>query len=348
MTKKSLTKTNFAIFDNTEKKLCDYGCQSNALYRRIDYQDNEKFCCSITVHKCASVKKNMSAGKLEINPKTGNTYAKDIAVKRSNALQNKIDEETGLPHYEAVGLKISKMLDPEVSKRVVADRVKLGNEIDVATGLKNAVLWVQERDKNYNSLNPLEKMVIRQDKASKRNNTMRTTLVEYNGEIVSQAVAHRKKIHKTLYEDLDVNGTTLYERQQKQYKGLLSYKETNICYQSSYELEFLDDVCREWGLEWMKIHVTRPDPVKYFCPIKKKIRNYFPDYMICDEFGGRCIYEIKSGWIFNKNGRDFLLQMHNAVKLYAAVKHYKCDTGFFIIDGYMHEVAKEIPEEFKW
>lgn len=74
-------------------------------------------------------------------------------------------------------------------------------------------------------------------------------------------------------------------------KGLLikKYKDTNLYYQGSYELDFLNKY-------YNKLKITRGETIKY--EINGEIKNYYPDFLI-EDFN--LLVEIKSTYVWNKH-----------------------------------------------
>ena len=74
-------------------------------------------------------------------------------------------------------------------------------------------------------------------------------------------------------------------------KGLIikRYKETNLYYQGSYELDFLNKY-------YNKLKITRGETIKY--EINGEIKNYYPDFFI-EDFN--LLVEIKSTYVWNRH-----------------------------------------------
>lgn len=99
---------------------------------------------------------------------------------------------------------------------------------------------------------------------------------------------------------------------------ILFYKDTLLQYQGTYEYEFLEELELENGLEWIVNNVNRGPSLWYFDPVDQKERLYISDFII-----DNTIYEIKSSWTWNKNGKDLNLERKNKAKLTECVKqHY--------------------------
>lgn len=94
---------------------------------------------------------------------------------------------------------------------------------------------------------------------------------------------------------------------------LLNFKNTDLLYQGSYEFEFLEELEFEHGIEWICENVRRGPSIWYIDPDGDK-RLYISDFII-----GDTIYEIKSKWTWNKNGKDVFLEEKNKAKLSACI-----------------------------
>lgn len=97
---------------------------------------------------------------------------------------------------------------------------------------------------------------------------------------------------------------------------LLNYKETEIKYQGTYEYEFLEELESENGIQWVKENVRRGPAIYYIDPFDNKSRLYISDFII-----DNTIYEIKSSWTWNKNGKDLELEKKNIAKLTTCVEN---------------------------
>lgn len=93
----------------------------------------------------------------------------------------------------------------------------------------------------------------------------------------------------------------------------LEYKNTGIMYQGSYEYEFLEELEHENGIEWLTDNVFR-GPSIWYTDIDGTQRLYISDFVI-----ENTVYEIKSSWTWNKNGKDQSLEEKNKAKLSACV-----------------------------
>lgn len=96
---------------------------------------------------------------------------------------------------------------------------------------------------------------------------------------------------------------------------ILSYKNTHLRYQGSYEFEFLEELEEEFGIEWLIKNVNRGPSLWYTDPTDQSKRLYISDFII-----DTTIYEIKSGWTWNKHGKDKKLEEKNKAKLTECIK----------------------------
>ena len=121
----------------------------------------------------------------------------------------------------------------------------------------------------------------------------RTSLVRYGVENVSQC-------------------PQIFSKQQKSRYEIFEYKDTNLYYQGSYELDFLDKY-------YDKYEISSPDSIEYI--FENKNKKYFPDFYISKY---NLIVEIKSSYTYEKYLKQNL------------AKQRKClDMGYnfiFIID----------------
>jgi hypothetical protein len=97
---------------------------------------------------------------------------------------------------------------------------------------------------------------------------------------------------------------------------LLKYKNTDLLYQGTYELDFLEELELDNGIEWIIKNVSRGPAIYYIDPTDGATRLYISDFLI-----ENTIYEIKSLWTWNKNGKDKLLEEKNKAKLTTCVEN---------------------------
>jgi hypothetical protein len=102
---------------------------------------------------------------------------------------------------------------------------------------------------------------------------------------------------------------------------LVKFKDTDIIYQGTYEYNFLEKLELDKGIIWLQENVQRGPSLWYQDPIDKIDRLYISDFLI-----DNTIYEIKSSWTWNKNGRDEELEMKNKKKLTSCI-----DQGYNVI-----------------
>lgn len=88
------------------------------------------------------------------------------------------------------------------------------------------------------------------------------------------------------------------------------YKDTNIAYQGSYELHFLENLENIHDIEWVKLNVKRGPAIWYIDPTTTTKRLYISDYIIHNT-----IYEIKSSYTWNRKNKDLDLEKKNRAKL---------------------------------
>jgi hypothetical protein len=95
---------------------------------------------------------------------------------------------------------------------------------------------------------------------------------------------------------------------------LVPYKDTELNYQGTYEYKFLEQLEIEHSIEWLITNVKRGPSIWYNDPTDNVIRLYISDFII-----DNTIYEIKSNWTWNKNGKDLVLEEKNKAKLTACI-----------------------------
>lgn len=103
--------------------------------------------------------------------------------------------------------------------------------------------------------------------------------------------------------------------QNNPYCLILPYKTLDLKYQGTYEFEFLEELESEHGLEWIQTNVKRGPSLKYIDPTDHNERLYISDFII-----ENTVYEIKSGWTWNKHGKDMALEQKNKAKLNACIE----------------------------
>ena len=96
---------------------------------------------------------------------------------------------------------------------------------------------------------------------------------------------------------------------------LVEFKSTSVLYQGTFEFEFLEKLEIEYGLEWVNSNVKRGPAFRYIDPSDSKEKLYISDFII-----DNTIYEIKSGWTWNKHGKDMALERKNKAKLTSCIQ----------------------------
>lgn len=118
---------------------------------------------------------------------------------------------------------------------------------------------------------------------------------------------NREQWTKTCLEKFGVRNQAqspeIYKKIQKSLFTVKQYENTNLNYQGSYELYFLDLMNKRGLIN----EITTPQPFNYI--INNNTYVYNPDF----EFNGKII-EIKSSWTYNKNGADKELENKNHSK----------------------------------
>ena len=99
-----------------------------------------------------------------------------------------------------------------------------------------------------------------------------------------------------------------FAKQQKSALKMKQYKNTELTYQGSYELYFLEECEKILGSKLDKI-IINPPAIPYFW--QGKLRHYFPDFLIVSY---KVIVEIKSEWTLDRCGKDNELLSKNRAK----------------------------------
>jgi len=126
---------------------------------------------------------------------------------------------------------------------------------------------------------------------------------------VFQSDEIKEKIKDTLIERYGVDNSMKYFKSFiKNRKSALCvhrYKNSNILYQGSYELFFLEKLEEKFGLNILS------NIPKFTYILNGISHTYFPDFYIKEL---NLIIEIKSTWTFNKNGKDKISEIRNITK----------------------------------
>lgn len=134
-----------------------------------------------------------------------------------------------------------------------------------------------------------------------------TMVDKFGVENISQNTDIKKKKKATSLRNFGVEhhlkDSEMFQKHQKARFNIQSYKDTGIFYNGSYEKYFLE-LIEEKGL---LSEVSSGQSFEYEWNGEK--HNYHTDF----KFRGRQI-EIKSGWTYNKNGKDMELQKLNETK----------------------------------
>ena len=92
--------------------------------------------------------------------------------------------------------------------------------------------------------------------------------------------------------------------------GFATYKNTEIPYQGTYELAFLQKLESINGLDWVITNVRRGPSTWLKNPETGEDKLYLPDFLV-----GNTVYEIKSSYTWNQNGANQNLELLNQAKL---------------------------------
>ena len=137
-----------------------------------------------------------------------------------------------------------------------------------------------------------------------------TKTSQIKGGATRVAQGHYKQLAKTMQKHWEENPW-----QNNLQCPLVSYKDTDINYQGTFEYDFLESLEKLNGISWIKDNVKRGPSIWYEDPSDNTKRLYISDFIINDT-----IYEIKSRWTWNKHGKDLILEEKNKAKLTSALK----------------------------
>lgn len=314
---------------------CGWGCGKQAQYY---FPYSKKYCCGNNVSKCPSKNRKMvetrksngsylsgsikglqtkqsiiqkngktilqnagiKGGKTKTTiSKDGTTMAKQAAKKMVATRKSKINETTGLDLCKSSGLKQKITKDNDIDINGLNMHQRIG-KISKQTNLKNG-LYEYFRSEDFK--NTMKKAGVKL--AEKRKN-----------DIDESGLDHYARIKLKMLEDIDKTGLNAIERAHRKSIKASSrkqYKNTNIHYQCSYELDFLEKIELKYNLKWLENNVKNGIYIKYWNPISLAFRYYIPDFII-----NNTLYEIKSKYTWNKHGKDKNLENVNKAKLNAA------------------------------
>lgn len=172
---------------------------------------------------------------------------------------------------------------------------KYGNE-NFTNREKSSKTWVNL----YGVDNPLKNINIRE----KLKNTMKS---KYGVENYVEHSDFRNKSEKTCLKKFGFRNQSqsaeIYEKILKSLYRVKKYKNTDILYQSSYELLFLELIEEKGLLRDVK------KPKRFIYEFKNETYVYNPDFLFRE-----VTIEIKSTWTYNRNGKDKVLEAKNHAK----------------------------------
>ena len=152
----------------------------------------------------------------------------------------------------------------------------------------------------YGVDNPLKDINIRKK-------IKQTMIVNHGIENYVEHKDFKEKSENTCYKNFGVRNSMqskqVFKKAQQSLFAVKQYKNTNLNYQGSYELYFLELMEEKSLIN----EITIPEPVSYQLNDQEHIYN--PDFL----FRGKVI-EIKSTWTYNRNGKDKLLEKKNHAK----------------------------------
>jgi len=205
-------------------------------------------------------------------------------------------------HDFAVGHKSPKWREKNYIIKYGKPKCKTcGNIVKFTRGIPNQYCslkcvpngWNQETCKktlkeNYGVENPWQSEEIKE----KIKNIL---LQKYGVENISQSNEIKKKKEETCYKNYDVKNPIqnkeIFEKQQKSGYKIKKFKDTNIWYQGTFELDFLKKYYDKYP------DIQRGPSIKYVVEGQNKV--YYTDFLIPSL---NLIVEIKSSWIIELQG----------------------------------------------
>jgi hypothetical protein len=133
--------------------------------------------------------------------------------------------------------------------------------------------------------------------------TQQTKLKKYKGDY--STITEKSKISCLMrygVENASQNSDIFYKQQKARYE-IKQFKNTNLFYQGTYELDFLNKY-------FNKIEITKPKEIDYI--FNNKNKKYFPDYYLSEY---NLIIEIKSIYTFEKYKEQNLAKQKRCIEI---------------------------------
>lgn len=278
--------------------LCDYGCGRPSIHTF----KNGKKCCSKSTNSCSELNKtrmknllnNIQIQKQTIDPTTGSSLTSLRARKREEIKRKTVDPETGLTMNTVGAINAAKTksetIDPKTGLNInqlagLKSFKTTSTTIDSETGLTQRELQGRRHSEYLQTINP-------------------ETGLTNNQIFIQKGTKAKLKIGE--------DGLNSHERGWINSLKMYYYKDTKILYQSNLEKKFLEQLETDNGIVWLEENVKRGPNIKYFHPIKKEEKLYMSDFLVED-----VVYEIKSNWTWNGDGKRLDWQEINEAKLEA-------------------------------
>lgn len=342
----------------TDQK-CNYGCGLTAKYKF----KMGKLCCSKTTTACPEIKRKgvlSSQNNIDENGLNPGQRGQKASIE---SRKNKGVDEDGLTSFQRAGKNIAKTKNAIVENgltnaQLAGKKISISLNVKTITGLtpsENAnIKTVAKRksDVDENGLNSYQRGGIKahltaitpDDTGISNWNRYREDKFTIGSDGLSGFQRSAKKMLETMnlvgddglnsferntrkrLDDVDASGLNSFERGYKKGKWIQQYCDTNLYYQGSYELEFLEKLEILNGREWLLENVKRGPNVEYYDSQENKKRIYMSDFII-----GNTIYEIKSSWTWDGKGGRPVIYQNNMDKLLAT--KYLGYTVILVLDG---------------
>ena len=135
----------------------------------------------------------------------------------------------------------------------------------------------------------------------------KTCIEKYGVSNVFKSVVVKDKIKKTMLKkygvDHPMKNLEIFNRAQKNSYRTIKYKETELYYKGTYELDFI-----EYSIE-NEINIENGPTIKYF--LNSKDRRYFSDFYLPEY---NLIIEVKSTYTFNDDYEENLAKREYSIK----------------------------------
>lgn len=318
------------------EELCNWGCGRTALFY---FPYSKKVCCGSNVSKCPAktarvVSKLRESGMYAKNAEkayltkkntitsnglsilensivkfkqtisavndSGSTIAQERAKKMVHTRMNTIDPQTGMNICKSSGVKQAITKTNDVDDNGMNMHKRAG-----VLGGKSRRLVDSAGMNFYDRTNPTRIAKCR-DSSNRLHQARLLDIDDTGGD-------HYTRRTERMLADVDDTGLNAIERAQKNMRKSsvrCKYKTTELYYQCSHELKFLEKLELEHGLSWIMANVQNGVYIRYWSPVASADRYYIPDFLI-----GNQLYEIKSAYTWDDYGTNTDLLAVNLAKL---------------------------------